>query len=103
MQRLLRAGASGWGTIGPHGPHSIRPEESLMTTLTLDEVAARAEAQPGYARPAAYAVGLASYSLDTTGGAHDGPAPAGGEPSASAKPLDTWFPMVNLQEHYRVA
>lgn len=72
-----------------------------MTILTLDEVAAHAEAQPGYTRPAAYAVGLASYSLDTTSGAHQGPAPAEG--STSARPLDTWFPAVNLREHYRVA
>jgi 2,3,4,5-tetrahydropyridine-2-carboxylate N-succinyltransferase len=37
------------------------------------------------------------------GGDASGQRPATGEPAAGARPLDTWFPMVNLREHYRVA
>jgi 2,3,4,5-tetrahydropyridine-2-carboxylate N-succinyltransferase len=74
-----------------------------MTTPTLDDVAQRWEARPDYTRPAAYAVGLATYSLDPTGEDSNGQRPPAAEPAAGARPLDTWFPMVNLQEHYRVA
>ncbi len=74
-----------------------------MTTMTLDDLAQRWEARPGYARPAAYAVGLASYSLEIGGGDSNGQRPLTGELPSGARPLDTWFPTVNLREHYRVA
>jgi 2,3,4,5-tetrahydropyridine-2,6-dicarboxylate N-succinyltransferase len=52
------------------------------------------ESKPGYARPAAFAVGLASFS------AADPHRPAGG---AGARILDTWFPVVNVGENYGAA
>ncbi|GDY11423.1 2,3,4,5-tetrahydropyridine-2,6-dicarboxylate N-succinyltransferase [Planctomycetota bacterium] len=49
----------------------------------------RIESQAGYQRPAAYAVGLATFGI---------PGPDG-----ARKILDTWFPVVNCAENYATA
>ncbi len=60
-----------------------------MTTAFAEHVT-RIEAQPGYKRPAAWAIGLAAYSLGYASG-------------GSGKILDTWFPHPNLGENFGAA
>ncbi|HYE06738.1 MAG TPA: tetrahydrodipicolinate N-succinyltransferase N-terminal domain-containing protein [Planctomycetota bacterium] len=64
-----------------------------MTTMdAFNDLVRRAEAQPGYRRPAAFAVGLATYAITD----HDKPWL---RPS-SAKLLDAWYPVVNHGENF---
>lgn len=68
---------------------------SAATTETFAEYVKQVEGRPGYTRPAAFALGLASYSISDL----DHPGSVGND----AKVLDTWFPVVNLQENYGAA
>jgi len=61
---------------------------------TAEEFAALVESierRPGYRRPAAFAVGLASYGVADVANPAAGP---------NEKVLDVYYPVVNLQEHY---
>ncbi len=67
-----------------------------MTTIdAFNDLVRRAEAQPGYRRPAAFAVGLAPYAITD----HDKP----WLKPASAKLLDAWYPVVNHGENFGAA
>jgi 2,3,4,5-tetrahydropyridine-2,6-dicarboxylate N-succinyltransferase len=66
--------------------------------MTLDDFKAlvtRIEAQPDYRRPEAFAVGIASFSMAGL----DKP----GVVASPGKILDTWFPVVNLNENFGTA
>ena len=56
---------------------------------------ANVEAHPGYQRPVAFAVGIASYAI----GDWDHP----GKVVPGAKVLDTWYPVVNREENHGAA
>ncbi len=60
---------------------------SIKTDEDFRQVVAEVEAQPGYQRPAAFAIGIARY--------------ASSEPEAAV--LDTWYPVVNLDENHGTA
>jgi 2,3,4,5-tetrahydropyridine-2-carboxylate N-succinyltransferase len=63
--------------------------------MTLDDFKAlvtRIESQPDYRRPEAFAVGIASFSMAGL----DKP----GVVASPGKILDTWFPVVNLNENF---
>lgn len=60
---------------------SLDPFKAMVT---------RIESQLGYARPAAWAFGVASFGMGF----------GGGSPEQGAKILDTWFPVVNLGENH---
>jgi 2,3,4,5-tetrahydropyridine-2-carboxylate N-succinyltransferase len=62
--------------------------------MSLDDFKAlvtRVESQPGYQRPAAFAIGLANFGIDLA---------QPGLVASSAKILDTWFPVVNRDENF---
>ncbi|MBA2479388.1 MAG: tetrahydrodipicolinate N-succinyltransferase N-terminal domain-containing protein [Planctomycetes bacterium] len=63
-----------------------------MTVDAFNAFVQSVEATPGYARPAAFAVGLASF------GSPDPQRAAA--PGAGARILDTWYPVVNCGENY---
>ena len=66
--------------------------------MTIDDfkaLVARIEGQPDYRRPAAFAVGLASFSMAGI----DKPGVVG----SPAKVLDTWYPLVNMGENFGTA
>ena len=68
---------------------------SVESVADFQELVARVEAQTGYARPAAFGVGLANQALlDPTA---DDPGATGGAV------LDTWFPAPNCAENYGTA
>jgi 2,3,4,5-tetrahydropyridine-2,6-dicarboxylate N-succinyltransferase len=63
-----------------------------MSVETFNRFVQGVEARPDYRRPAAFAVGLATYGItDPTNP---------GSIAESAKVLDTWFPVVNREENY---
>ncbi|MBA3684439.1 MAG: tetrahydrodipicolinate N-succinyltransferase N-terminal domain-containing protein [Planctomycetes bacterium] len=67
-----------------------------MPITTVDQFNATVkeiEGGQGYARPAAYAVGLATFA----------PADPGKPLEAGTKALDTWYPVVNLGENFGTA
>jgi 2,3,4,5-tetrahydropyridine-2-carboxylate N-succinyltransferase len=66
-----------------------------MTIDNFKALVARIESQPEYRRPAAFAVGLASFSM----AAIDKPGVVG----SPTKILDTWFPLVNFGENFGAA
>lgn len=66
--------------------------------MSLDDFKAlvtRIESQPDYRRPEAFAVGIASFSMAGI----DKP----GVVASPGKILDTWFPLVNLNENFGTA
>ncbi len=69
-----------------------------MHTTTVEDFAklvAQAEAAEGYRRPAAFAVGLASFEISD----FDAPSSVG----SAAAVLDTWFPAPNCDENFGTA
>jgi 2,3,4,5-tetrahydropyridine-2-carboxylate N-succinyltransferase len=60
---------------------------SIKNDQDFRQVVAEVEAQPGYRRPAAYAIGIARF--------------ASSEPDAAV--LDTWYPVVNRDENHGTA
>jgi 2,3,4,5-tetrahydropyridine-2-carboxylate N-succinyltransferase len=61
-----------------------------MSLDAFQSLVSSVESRADYRRPAAYAVGLASYGIET--------GPGGGR-----KILDTWYPVVNCAENYGTA
>jgi len=69
-----------------------------MAITTIDEFNAlvkSVESREDYRRPAAFAIGLASFSITD----HDKPTVVG----SGARILDTWYPVVNLKENFGAA
>jgi 2,3,4,5-tetrahydropyridine-2-carboxylate N-succinyltransferase len=64
---------------------TIFATKPIETAADFGAAVKQFEEQPGYVRPAAFAVGIARYSDD---------------PARGGKVLDTYFPVVNLQENY---
>ena len=77
-----------------------------MSVQDFKTMVAGIEATPGYLRPAAFAMGIASFGITdfnhpgTVGTAGTGPGPATGK---GARILDTWYPVVNLAENHGTA
>jgi 2,3,4,5-tetrahydropyridine-2-carboxylate N-succinyltransferase len=65
-----------------------------MTPDDFRAAVAAIEARPGYRRPAAFAIGLATCS---------GLPGQGDNPASGARILDTWYPVVNLGENHGAA
>ncbi len=64
----------------------------IRTTEDFQKHVQEIEGRAGYARPAAFAVGVASYGIRELA--------RGGEVDEGAKLLDTWYPVVNLGENF---
>jgi 2,3,4,5-tetrahydropyridine-2,6-dicarboxylate N-succinyltransferase len=66
-----------------------------MSIDAFQALTKKVESTPGYARPAAFAIGIASFGL------HVAAKPE--LPNEGARILDTWYPMVNCGENYGTA
>jgi 2,3,4,5-tetrahydropyridine-2-carboxylate N-succinyltransferase len=67
----------------------------VHSVADFTKLVAEIEAQPGYQRPAAFGVGLATFALG------DLAAPARAQDGAAV--LDTWFPAPNMDENFGTA
>ncbi len=67
-----------------------------MSVEAFQALVQSVESQPGYLRPAAFAVGLAHLGIG-------GEQLAGAATNSGTKILDTWYPVVNLGENYGAA
>ena len=68
---------------------------SVDSVAAFQEFVAQVEAQSGYSRPAAFAVGLATQALQDLQAADPG--------AQGGAVLDTWCPCPNLLENYGTA
>lgn len=76
-------------------------EEQHMTVETFNRFVQDVEARPAYQRPAAFAIGIASFSLAAGNTGNTGNTAR--TVTEDAKVLDTWFPVVNLGENFGTA
>lgn len=70
---------------------SLNRKDLPMTIDDFKALVTQVESRPGYARPAAFALGLASYAIGER------------RPDKGVKILDTYYPVVSLHENFGTA